>query len=193
MNDPDQKTVAPKSLSELFWVLSFLALRGFGGVLPWAQRVLVQERNWLSNAEFLELLAYGQILPGPNICNLIIMLGDRHFGWRGALVALTGILLFPIFAVLILFYLYAQFSSIPLVRSALNGMAAVAAGLIIAMGVKLAVTLAREKQGYWRWLIISVCVILGVVVFKWSVAFVLLVLGPIALLLSGLYLSQAKA
>ncbi len=193
MSKLDQKTVAPKSLSELFWVLSFLALRGFGGVLPWAQRVLVEERNWLTKPEFLELLAYGQILPGPNICNLIIMLGDRHFGWRGALVALSGILLFPIFAVLILFYLYAQFSSMPLVRSALNGMAAVAAGLIIAMGVKLAFTLANEKNGYWRWLIISVCVVLGVAVFKWSVAFVLLVLGPVAVLLSGLYLSKAQA
>jgi len=86
---------APASLFEMFRVFNRLALHGFGGVLPWAQRVLVEERRWLTHAEFLEMLAFAQLAPGPNVCNLAIMFGDRHFGWRGAVVALAGMLAMP--------------------------------------------------------------------------------------------------
>ena len=72
--------VPPRSLRQVFLVFTGLALRGFGGVLPWAQRVLVEERRWLTREEFVETLAVGQVLPGPNICNLAVMVGDRWFG-----------------------------------------------------------------------------------------------------------------
>jgi chromate transporter len=89
---PGEGSLKPRSLMHLFLVFTGLALRGFGGVLPWAQRVLVEERRWLSREQFIETLAFGQLLPGPNVCNVAIMVGDRWFGWRGAVAALGGML-----------------------------------------------------------------------------------------------------
>ena len=171
-------THGPKNLSHLFWVMSLLALRGFGGVLPWAQRVLVEEEHWLSKDDFLELLAYGQVLPGPNVCNLAIMVGDRFFGARGAMVAMAGMLCFPLVVVLLLAWAYGQFAYIAWVQNALSGMASVAAGLIIAMGVKLAVGLGRR----WPWLVISGATLLGLLLFRFSVIWVLIVIAPISVL-----------
>jgi chromate transporter len=108
-------------------VFTGLALRGFGGVLPWAQRVLVEERRWLTREQFVELLAFGQLLPGPNICNLALMAGDRWFGWRGALVALAGMLAAPAAVVLTIAIAYSRVADDPVVRRALVGMGAVSA------------------------------------------------------------------
>ena len=173
-----QRSQGPDSLSHLFLVMSLLALRGFGGVLPWAQRVLVEEQNWLSKDDFLELLAYGQVLPGPNVCNLAIMVGDRFFGTRGAAVALAGMLAFPLVVVLLLAWAYGQFDYIVAVQNAVSGMASVAAGLIIAMGVKLALGLGRR----WPWLLISLITLVGLLLFKLSVVSVLIVVAPISVL-----------
>ena len=168
----------PKSLGHLFWVMSLLALRGFGGVLPWAQRVLVEEHRWLSKEDFLELLAYGQVLPGPNVCNLAIMVGDRFFGARGAIIALAGMLCLPLVVVLFLAWAYGQFADVIWVQNALAGMASVAAGLIIAMGVKLALGLGPR----WPWLLVSCTTIVGLLVFKFSVVWVLIVVAPISVI-----------
>ena len=92
----------PRSARELFWAFTSLALQGFGGVLPVAQRELVEKRGWLTREEFAETLSVGQVLPGPNIVNMALMIGDRYFGWRGAFAALTGILLAPLAIVLTL-------------------------------------------------------------------------------------------
>ena len=78
-------TIRPASPWALFVAFSLLALQGFGGVIAIAQRVVVEQRRWLTKTEFLELLAAGQVLPGPNVVNLSLMIGDRFFGWRGAL------------------------------------------------------------------------------------------------------------
>ena len=124
---------APRSPGELFRAFSSMALQGFGGVLPIAQRELVERERWLTKAQFVELLSLGQVLPGPNVVNLALMVGDRYFGWRGALAALTGMLLAPLAIVLALAALYAQYASVPAVAGALRGMGAVAAGLVLAM------------------------------------------------------------
>lgn len=127
----------PASITQLFFAFSRLALRGFGGVLPWAQRTLVEEERWLSNRDFVELLALAQVLPGPNVCNLALMIGDRFFGLRGAIAALTGMLAAPLVIVLSLALLYRGFADVPAVAGALRGMGAVSAGLIIATALKL--------------------------------------------------------
>jgi chromate transporter len=80
---------APRSPGELFVAFTSLALQGFGGVLPIAQRELVDKRRWLTREQFLEFLSLGQVLPGPNIVNLALMVGDRFFGWRGAAAVLA--------------------------------------------------------------------------------------------------------
>ena len=164
----------PVSLWELFRTFNGLALHGFGGVLPWAQRVLVDERGWLTREDFVELLAFGQLMPGPNVCNLALMLGDRWFGWRGAVVALLGMLLVPAALVLSIAIAHDRFAQIPWVQRAVSAMAAVAAGLLLATAVRL----AQGRQ--WRWLAFGVAAFVGVALIRLPLAWVLAVLGPCA-------------
>ena len=135
---------APRSATELFWAFTSLALQGFGGVLPVAQRELVDKRGWLMREEFAETLSVGQVLPGPNIVNMALMIGDNYFGWRGAFAALAGILAAPLVIVLVLATLYAHLATTPMAAGAIRGMGAVAAGLIFAMAIKLAPTLKKN-------------------------------------------------
>ena len=134
----------PRSPAELLVAFNALALQGFGGVLPVAQRELVDKRQWLTREQFVQTLSVGQVLPGPNIVNVALMIGDRFFGWRGALAALAGLLLAPLAIVLVLAALYARLGTEPVVAGAIRGMGAVAAGLILAMGIKLAPTLKNN-------------------------------------------------
>src|SRR3989304_6324004 len=97
MSAPESVTTArPASLSDLFWSFTHLALQGFGGVLAVVQRELGDKKQWLTREEFVEDWAGAQILPGANVVNLSWMIGDRYFGLRGALVALAGMLAFPL-------------------------------------------------------------------------------------------------
>jgi chromate transporter len=143
----DDAPRAPKSPGEIFRVFTRLALQGFGGVLPIAQRELVERERWLTREQFLELLAVAQVLPGPNVVNLSLMFGDRAFGWRGGLAALGGMLLAPWGVVLLLTVAYAHYAQHPVVAGVLRGMGAVAAGLIFSTGVKLLPALRRNVLG----------------------------------------------
>ncbi len=138
---------SPASCRELFLAFTWLALQGFGGVLAVAQRELVERHRWLTRAEFMELFAAAQVLPGPNIVNLALMIGDRFFSWRGAFSALAGIIALPLVIVLIATALYAQYAQHPMVSNALRGMGAVSAGLIIATAIKLMGTLKANPLG----------------------------------------------
>lgn len=166
----------PASLLELFLVFSRLALHGFGGVLPWAQRVLVDERRWLSREDFVELLAFGQLMPGPNVCNLALMAGDRWFGWRGAVVALAGMLAFPAVIVLSIAVAYDRFAEIAWLQRAVSAMAAVAAGLLLATAVRL----GQGFAGRWRWLVFGAAAFAGIAVLRLPMAWVLVAVAPVA-------------
>ncbi|WP_245845114.1 chromate transporter [Noviherbaspirillum humi] len=130
----------------LFWAFSLIALSGFGGVLPFAYRGLVEKRAWLSPSEFAEFLGLSQMLPGPTICNIAIMVGHKYRGMRGAFAALAGMICFPFLLVIALGALYQRYGDLPAVRDALHGMAAVAAGLIFATAVKMGMALYRKKE-----------------------------------------------
>lgn len=132
--------------SALFWAFSGIALSGFGGVLPFAYRGLVEKQEWLSPAEFAEFLGLSQMLPGPTICNIALMVGHKYAGTRGALAALAGIITFPFLLVIALGALYQRFGELAAVRDALRGMAAVAAGLILATAIKMAIAMYRKKD-----------------------------------------------
>jgi chromate transporter len=144
---PDAATGGPRSPGELFRVFNALALQGFGGVLAVAQRELVERRRWISRPDFVETLAIAQVLPGPNVVNLALVLGDRWFGWRGALAALGGMIVVPLAIVLALAVLYNGFASHPVVAGALRGMGAVAAGLVAGTAIKLLPALATSRLG----------------------------------------------
>ena len=137
----------PASLRELFVTFTLLALQGFGGVLAVAQRVVCEDKRWMTREQFVELLAVCQVLPGPNVCNLAILTGDRFFGWRGAAAALGGMMAVPTVLVLALAALYVHYADVPAVAGALRGMAAVSAGLIAGTAWKLAGALRSNPMG----------------------------------------------
>jgi chromate transporter len=168
---------APRTLRELFVAFTWLALQGFGGVLAVAQRELVERLRWLSKEEFVELLSLSQVLPGPNIINLSLLFGDRHFGWRGAVVAVAGMLALPLLIVLVLAALYAQFGAVPQVAGALRGMGAVASGLIFATAFRLAPMLKRNPMGLWPCVAISAVSALALGWLRWPLVWVVLGLG----------------
>jgi chromate transporter len=124
--------------SELFIGFCRVGLSGFGGVLPWARRYLVERYRWLRADEFNALLGLCQILPGPNVMNLSIAVGHRFHGAVGAVLAPTGLMAAPMAIVLCLGLLYEHYGDLPGVQAMLRGISAVAAGLIFAMGVKMA-------------------------------------------------------
>ena len=167
----------PESLSALFWSFTGLALQGFGGVLAIVQRELVERRRWLTAEQFVEDWAVAQVLPGPNVVNLSLMLGDRFFGLRGALVAMAGILTFPLVGVLLLATLYASVQTLPVAQGALRGMGAVAGGLITATGIKLLPALKKNVLGT---LVRTCSIAITIVAIAWlrlPLAWVLLGLG----------------
>jgi len=170
----------PASPKDLFIAFTLLALQGFGGVLAVAQRELCERRRWLSQAEFLEVLAVGQVLPGPNICNLALMIGDRFFGWRGAFSALGGMIAVPLVIVLILTVAYTELAAYPAVAGALKGMGAVAAGLIVGTGLKLASALRVNPMGIPFCIVLAVLAFVGVALLRWPLVWVLLGLGVVS-------------
>jgi chromate transporter len=175
--NPEAGPRHPASCNELFSAFTWLALQGFGGVLAVAQRELVERLRWLGKEQFVELLSLSQVLPGPNIINLALMFGDRHFGWRGALAAVGGLLAAPMVIVLALAALYTQFGSIAPVAGALRGMGAVAAGLVLATACKLAPTLERSPMGLWPCVAIVVTSTLALGWLRWPLVWVVLGLG----------------
>src|SRR5882672_12008153 len=128
MSKQSSPLARPGSPRDLFVAFTLLALQGFGGVLAVAQRVLCEQRRWLTKEEFIEILAVGQVLPGPNVCNVALMVGDRFFGWRGAFAALAGLMAVPLVIVLVVTAVYSEYALHPAVAGALKGMGAVAAG-----------------------------------------------------------------
>jgi chromate transporter len=185
---PDQEMAAPASLWELFVAFTILALQGFGGVIAVAQRELCEKRRWLTNTEFLEVFNSAQVLPGPNVCNLSLMIGDRFFGWRGAAAALGGMMAAPLVLMLVLAWLITlaphDSPAHGMIRGALSGIAAVAAGQIVGTVLRLAAPL---KQHPLSW---GGCLLLAAVAFgmmswlHWPLVWVLLGLGGATCLLT---------
>jgi chromate transporter len=170
----------PTSLSDLFWSFNSLALQGFGGVLAVVQRELVEKKQWLSPQEFLEEWAVAQVLPGPNVINLSLMIGDRYFGVRGALVALAGMLTFPLLIVLVLAAALAGVADIPTVQGALRGMGAVAAGLIVATGLKLIAALKANAMGATVCYALVAITFIAIALLRVPLVWVLLGIGGLA-------------
>lgn len=175
MSDADHPL--PQSKTDLFVSFSVLALQGFGGVLAIVQRELVEKKRWLTREEFLEDWAVAQILPGPNVVNLSLMIGDRYFGMPGALAALSGMLAFPLVIVLIMAVLFANVSDVPQVQGALRGMGAVASGLITATGLKLVSALKSNVMGALVCFALAAMTFVAIAWLRVPLVWVLLVLG----------------
>lgn len=170
--DPSEVTVGG-----LFMGFLKVGLCGFGGVLAWAHQVAVEDRRWLSEQDFTATMGLCQFLPGPNVVNLSFYLGGRFRGPLGAAAAFTGLMAAPMVIVLCLAGLYAEFGNAAIVRQAFVGIAAAAAGLLIASGLKMGKPLARQPIA-----IAFVVVAFGLVgVLRFSMIPVLLVLAPVSI------------
>jgi chromate transporter len=170
-------TAQPRSPADLFWAFNRLALRGLGGVLPVAQRELVERLGWLTRAQFLELLSLSQVLPGPNVINLGLIMGDRAFGLRGALAATAGMLLGPLLLVLVLAAAAAQWRDLPAVGGALRGMGIVAGALVLSTAIKLAQGLKGNRMGLPLAALFVVLATLAIGWLRWPLVYVVLGLG----------------
>jgi chromate transporter len=167
----------PHSKTELFLTFAAIALQGFGGVLTIIQREMVEKRQWLTPKEFTEDWAVSQILPGGNVVNLCIILGNRYFGWCGALAALSGILLPPLFIVLLLATAYNQYVHLPEVAGAVRGMGAAAAGLIGAVSLKMIPGLKKNAMGAGISSALIAITFIAVGLLRWPLVYVVLGLG----------------
>jgi chromate transporter len=149
----------PSSLWELFSSFTLMAMQGFGGVVPILERVLVEEKRWMTKEEFIEDWSVAQLSPGPNAVNIIVMFGGKHFGIAGSLAALSGLVLLPSIIVVFIALAYLNVTSHPGVEGAMRGISAVVAGMFAAMGLKLGATLKKNI------LSIPMCITLGTTCF----------------------------
>ncbi|MFT4195846.1 chromate transporter [Ottowia sp.] len=192
MPSADTPLNAPRSCADLFWSFTWLALQGFGGVLAVVQRELVEKKRWLTREQFIEDWAVAQIMPGPNVVNLSMMIGDRHFGLRGALAALAGMLALPTVLVLVLAALFATVADSELARRALRGMGAVAAGLVLATGLKLAGALRASVMGLPACIAAAAATFAAVALLRVPLGWVVLTVGGGACLWAWHRLGAAK-
>lgn len=170
------------SPSEIYWAFFFAAARGFGGMLPWAHRMLVEERRWLTPRQFTDVLSLCQFLPGPNVLNVAIVVGSRFQGARGAAVAFAGLLTLPLAIVLTLGALYARYGQAPGVNAALRGIAATAAGLVIGVGLRMSTPIAREPTA----VAIGVLAFVAIALVRWPLIPVVVVLASLSIAVAWL-------
>lgn len=173
-----QETVSarePPSIGALFLGFLNLGVMGFGGVLPLARRMLVEQRRWLSGEEFAELLGPCQFLPGGNIINLSVAVGLEFRGLPGAVAALLGLMAAPTAIVIAFGAIYARFQDDPMLRHLFAGLAAAAAGLLVATALKMLAPLRRKPAA-----------LVIVAVFFAAIALLRLPLLPAMLLLAPL-------
>ena len=153
---------------ELYFTYLLIALAGSGGLLFWTHRIIVEKKRWLTSSEFAEYYGLGQIIPGANLFNTALMLGHRYAGPRGMLAAIGGFVSLSFFIMVGVGVFYQHFGSHPVIARALNGMAAVVIGLLLASSIKLALAMPRT----WRpWLFI-VLAFSGVGAIRWPLLWV---------------------
>jgi chromate transporter len=190
MSSDTQELNHPRSKTELFVVFTILALQGVGGVLAVVQHELVERRKWMTKAQFVEEWSVAQVMPGPNVVNLCLMIGGKYFGIAGALAAVCGLICGPLVLVLGLAILFGGVADNPVAQGALKGMGAVSAGLVIATGLKLSSTLPKNPMGLWAAISFAVLSFASVGIFRLPLAWVLLGLGSVACLITYRALKQ---
>jgi chromate transporter len=166
------------TVPDLFFGFAKIAISGFGGVLPWARRIIVQQRRWMMADEFNDLFAICQFLPGPNIVNFSLIYGSRVGGVAGATAAVLGLVGPPTVLMIMLGTLYSRYGALPEARGALTGLAAAAAGILISTAVSMAEALPRRGIGA---LVIATAALVGVGVLQWPLLAVLIVLVPLSI------------
>ena len=170
------------TLGELYRGFLGTGARGFGGTLPWARRMLIEERRWLTEREFIDLFSLCNFLPGPNVSSMSVIVGARFHGPLGSAAALGGLLTVPLLTILTLAVLYQRFGHLPGVDAALRGVGAAAGGLVLATGLRMARALGRAP----RVLVFLVAAFVAVAVLRLPLVPVLLGLAPLSVFVAWL-------
>jgi chromate transporter len=180
---PEPAAAPPRpSLSELFTAYALISLYGFGGVLAWSRRMMVEERRWLTPEQFNEAYALCSFLPGPNIVNFSVIFGSRVRGPLGGVVALAGLLGPPMTLIVIIGAVYSHYGDLPALRRALIGVTAAAAGLIMSTVAKMALPLFRNRAVGGPVIALATFVAIGIA--QWPLPIVLVVVLPLSLALA---------
>ncbi|HEY4980550.1 MAG TPA: chromate transporter [Pseudolabrys sp.] len=175
---PPSPAVSHPSLAELFRAFVIVSLSGFGGALPWARRMIVEQKRWMSTQEFNEAFALSQFLPGPNVVNFSVVFGARFGGAPGAAVALAGLMGPPLVIVAMLAILYARFGDLEMLSRILAGITAAAVGLLIAVVAKMAAPLFVKRWNSGP--LIAIAAFIGVAIIQWPLPWVFVVLAPVS-------------
>ena len=165
------------ALSSLFLTFLQISLLGFGGPIVWARRFLVERQGWLDDQEFVEILSLCQFLPGPNVVCVTICVGSKFRGATGALVALAGFIVIPWTIGFALGTLYLRYAHIAAVQGVMRGIAAVAAGLLIATGFRLLLPNRRRKMA----LLFAALAFAGLALARLPLFALVLVLVPLSI------------
>ena len=173
---PGQALLSPPTIGQLFTTFAAISLSGFGGVLAWARRILVEQRRWLTADQFNETFALCSFLPGGNIVNFCVIFGTRMRGPLGALVALGGLLGPPMILVMIVGAVYAHYGDVPVLHRMLTGVAAAAAGLMLAAVAKMVRPLFKNRAVAGP--AIALATFLAIGILHWPLALVLLAIVP---------------
>lgn len=167
---------------EIAWTFTRIAMAAVGGGLSaWAQRVLVEEKRWLGEEEFLEILAMSRLLPGANQINVAVLTGSKFHGLSGGAAAVFGLTALPAVLIVLMALLYFQFNHLEEIQRALRGAAAAAIGLTIAMGIEAA---RKSIRGGVPWLLCTAMLALTVF-FKWPLVASLALLAPLSIWHAG--------
>ena len=188
---PKPTTSAPPGVITLFLAFAKMSLAGFGGVLAFARRGIVDEHRWMTADEFNETFALCHFLPGPNIVNLSVVSGSRFGGIAGGIAAFAGLVGPPMVLVMILAVLYAHFGQLEVLRHILAGISCGAVGLLIAVVVKMLMPLLKRRDVAGLILMVAVFVAIGLM--RWPLQAVLLVAGPVSLGITCLMRRRATA
>jgi chromate transporter len=175
---PAPQPVRP-SLGELFIAFATVSLSGFGGVLAWSRRMMVEERKWLTAEQFNETYALCAFLPGGNILNFSVILGARFRGPLGSLAAIAGLMGPPMVLIVIIGAIYAHYGDLPLMRRMLTGVASAAAGLMMATVAKMARPLFRNRAVVGP--LIAIVTFIAIGVMQWPLPLVLAVIVPVSI------------
>jgi chromate transporter len=182
-------TSPPPGLFELFIAFAKMSLMGFGGVLVWARRAIVEQHKWMTAEQFNETFALCHFLPGPNIVNLSVVFGSKFRGISGAIAAFLGLVLPPVLIVLGLAMLYARYGEIDALRRALAGVVCATAGLFFATVLKMLQPIVKSRSIVALAMVVAVFVAIGPLRLPLQV--VLLVAVPASLII--VYVMRKRA
>jgi chromate transporter len=183
-----QKPAECVALAALFTVFLQVSLCSFGGGLVWARRIVVEQRHWINEADFADILSLCQFMPGPNVVGIAVCVGAKLRGLIGAIAAVAGFVFIPWAVGFLLGVVYLRHTHVAVLQNILGGVSAAAAGLLIATGIRMLLP-HRSRVGAW---IFAALAVGGMVFTKLPLLVVLFSLTPLSIAAAGIGRSRTE-